>query len=415
LYHKRFIDDQYERLKQYEVTLNNREATMKVEEERRLAHMESMKKTMMDEASIYRKNVEEDLIRERNSLDELKRAMQDEKEKFQRIFDEKHHSQELQQLHLQAQEKQLSVDKIELENYRIELQKQKSMIEPYLLSATQQRDEAAALKRQAEDLMRANEERISKIIKKEQDIVVLEHQYLESQRRKVIDDVKLSDDRRLVHSKAIQLQALQQELRSERFRIHQKAIEIANISFHLQKYVRQLRSLRGADHDVDTYLDKAMILGQDENRTYNQRFSGAIKYPSNILHELDSIHHIATTAMESMSTDINEEVKDEPSSHIITSLSSMELSASIDNHPLSHIISSHKFDSPAIASSLDIQNSKRLFKSSSSLAAVSNPNRSPLSPNTLESSIHVDSIRTSIESVETNANQLKNFVARFAA
>jgi hypothetical protein len=65
-YHKRMIDEQFERLKTREEAIQQHEVSIKLEESRRLANIEELKKSMLEEVSTLRRNTELSLESERS-------------------------------------------------------------------------------------------------------------------------------------------------------------------------------------------------------------------------------------------------------------------------------------------------------------------------------------------------------------
>jgi len=119
----------------------------------------------------------------RHSLESMRKAFYSEKQESLMQIEYQRHALSTQTLRLETERESLQEERSKLWESRIVTQQEKDLVEPYIRAARIQRDEAVEIKREAKRVMDAAEERLSRIVEKERELLTLEQHYVNEKQR----------------------------------------------------------------------------------------------------------------------------------------------------------------------------------------------------------------------------------------
>lgn len=223
---ERELKARQKKLEELELDLTDRESALRITEDMKLAQIEQQRKDMMSDMNRFRQRVESDLAAERQEVSKMRGNLISNTNQWELLKTQEQSSLESAKLDLVRREAELAERRQEYDRQKANFDGQVKMVEPTVAAAHKDRDDARALKEQADRVMLAAEEHASSILKAERGLLKREQacSAAEAQLQEVRN--QLAVDKRLFAADTAKHRMVKQTLDAERFRLHQLSLEL---------------------------------------------------------------------------------------------------------------------------------------------------------------------------------------------
>jgi hypothetical protein len=265
-------DEAMARLSSLESSLKDREYYTSAEEARRLAAVDALKKEANEQLNRHRQRVEADLASERKELGQLMSQLEASRSHWDLAKAQELAALDALRADVRRKEQELDEARSVLQQQRAELEVGQRLIEPSIRAAERDREDARALKAQADRVLFAAEEHASSILAAERGLVRREQVVMAAEKGLETARATLVADRRVLLGEAAKQRSAQQALDTERFRLHQCSMELALQVGTVKKGINQL--VRGHGHGPQS------ALGHHEDENVPPPPSHSTSFPS---------------------------------------------------------------------------------------------------------------------------------------
>lgn len=234
-HHLKVLNDELARVNAREGVLLQREGSLRIEEDRRRQALDILRKETLDDLTSMRKRAEEELAALRASLVAQRQDFEREKARWQIIKTEESAAIENEKISIAQRERSVAESHTQLERKKVELEVAQRMIEPMVRDAEQQKEEARSLRLQADQIMRAADEHASSVLAAERALMKREQAVAIAQQQIQLSRHKLVSDKQSLMIEAAKTTETRQKIESERFRLHQCALEMTKQAHSLKE------------------------------------------------------------------------------------------------------------------------------------------------------------------------------------
>lgn len=226
IHQERTLKEREKKLADMERDLVDRESALRVSEDAKLAAIEQQRKDLMSDMNRFRHRVESDLAAERQEVAKLRGNLISNTNQWELLKTQEQSSLESAKVDLVRREADLSERRQEYDREKANFDGQVKMVEPTVAAAHKDRDDARALKEQADRVMLAAEEHASSILKAERGLLKREQACSSAEAQLQEARNKLAVDKRLFAADTAKQRMIKQALDAERFRLHQLSLEL---------------------------------------------------------------------------------------------------------------------------------------------------------------------------------------------
>lgn len=254
---ERTLKEREKRLEDLERELTDREAALRITEDLKMTQLEQHRKDTMSELSRFRSRVESDLAAERQDVAQLRSNLLSSTNQWELLKAEEQSNLESAKLDLARREGDLGERRQEMDKAKALFEGQVRMMQPTISAAEKDRDDARALKEQADRVMLAAEEHASSILKAERGLLKREQACSAAEAQLQEERNKLTVDKRIYAADTAKQRMMKQALEAERFRLHQLSLELSQQANQVKRgalIISQAESNAGA---VTTLLDSS--------------------------------------------------------------------------------------------------------------------------------------------------------------
>ena len=264
IHQQKSYDDAQARLSATEVALRDREAALVAEETRRMASIDALKRESMEQTQKHRMRIESDLAAERRELGMLKSQLEASRVSWDSQRLQETAALESLRADLRRKESEVDATRAALDQQRSELEVGQRLIEPNVRAAERDREDARALKAQADRVLFSAEEHASAILSAERGLVRREQAVTAAERGLESLRAGIVAERRALLAESAKQRSAQQALESERFRLHQCSMELSLQVATVKRGIAQM--VRGADR-VTLREERERELEGESNRS----------------------------------------------------------------------------------------------------------------------------------------------------
>lgn len=254
---ERTLKEREKRLEDLERELSDREAALRITEDLKMTQLEQHRKDTMSELSRFRSRVESDLAAERQDVAQLRSNLLSSTNQWELLKAEEQSNLESAKLDLARREGDLGERRQEMDKAKALFEGQVRMMQPTISAAEKDRDDARALKEQADRVMLAAEEHASSILKAERGLLKREQACSAAEAQLQEERNKLTVNKRIYAADTAKQRMMKQALEAERFRLHQLSLELSQQANQVKRgalIISQAESNAGA---VTTLLDSS--------------------------------------------------------------------------------------------------------------------------------------------------------------
>ena len=223
---ERTLKEREEKLADMERDLIDREGALKVTEDVKLTGIEQQRKDMMSDINRFRQRIESDLAAERQEVAKLRSNLISNTNQWELLKIQEQSNLDNAKVDLVRRETELAERKQEYDREKANFDGQIKMMEPTVTAAHKDRDDARALKEQADRVMLAAEEHASSILKAERGLLKREQACSRAEEQLHEARNRLAIDKRLFAADTAKQRMVKQALDAERFRLHQLSLEL---------------------------------------------------------------------------------------------------------------------------------------------------------------------------------------------
>lgn len=224
---ERALKERENRLEGLERELSDREAALRITEDLKMTQLEQHRKDTMSELGRFRSRVETDLAAERQDVAQLRSNLLSSTNQWELLKAEEQSNLESAKLDLARREADLGERRQDMDKAKATFEGQVRMMQPTISAAERDRDDARALKEQADRVMLAAEEHASSILKAERGLLKREQTCSAAEAQLQEERNKLTVDKRIYAADTAKQRMMKQALEAERFRLHQLSLELS--------------------------------------------------------------------------------------------------------------------------------------------------------------------------------------------
>jgi hypothetical protein len=246
-YHQSLLDEQLARLRHHEAALVERDGVCRADEARKLAAVDKMRADAQRDLELTRSNLYAEISLLREDGEARKLQLENERNEFYSLKSVELSSIEARKFELCRIQKAIDEERNELIRTRTELEVRVRMVEPNLVAAEQDRDEAKALRNRALLELSKAEARTSAVLEADRALNLRETVLVDGLRSLEQMKKDLLQIQRGVDAERTGFVAQTQNLDAERFQLHAAAVEMKEQVMEMQKAMKLLTKCNGLD------------------------------------------------------------------------------------------------------------------------------------------------------------------------
>ena len=227
-YQKQALAEQRERLVVFEAQLHEQEGALRALEARKLADIDALRNEARQELAKQRDRADISITSEKKEAEEMLSAARSERHQWELIKTEEMANLEKAKFELRQREQSLLDQRKELDANQAEFEGARRMLQPTLDAAARERDEATALKHQADRVLLAAEEHSSTILAAERGLIRREQEIAKQEHALAQERNTHAHNRKVLAAESAKVKYKRQSIETERFQLHQASLDLAS-------------------------------------------------------------------------------------------------------------------------------------------------------------------------------------------
>ena len=226
-YQAQALKEQQDRLQMLEGMLNEREGSLRQQEAYKLAAVETMRKEAREELIRMRSKVDAEIALEKSEAHALLASARSERAQWDQIKSQEVAALDQIKLDASRQARELAERATGLDKQQAEFEGARRMMQPTLDAVARDRNDAAALKEQADRVLLAAEEHTSSILAAERGLVRREQELQKQEHNLKQAQASLAAQRKALATEQARNKFKRQSVETDRFRLHQASMDLA--------------------------------------------------------------------------------------------------------------------------------------------------------------------------------------------